>query len=178
MIHTGAGHGVRHGVFATTIGELLLVADGDALLGLYFPDHKYPPKADEIGEDLGFEPDDATLADAARQLREYLAGERRDFEVKLAPRGDDFSQKVWEILLAIPFGETSTYGSIAIQLGNRALAQRVGQSVGHNPVSIIIPCHRVLGADGSLTGFAGGLEIKRTLLTIEEPSAEEAGRLF
>lgn len=174
MIHPG----VRHGVFATSIGELLLVADDDALRGLYFPDHKYPPNPDEIGDDLGFEPDDATLADAARQLREYLAGERRDFDVRLAPRGDDFSQKVWDILLQIPFGETTTYGNIAIQLGNRALAQRVGQAVGHNPVSVIIPCHRVLGADGSLTGFAGGLEIKRVLLTIEEPPAEAAGRLF
>lgn len=169
---------IRHGLVPTSLGELLLVADGDALTGLYFSDHKYPPNPDDIGEDLGFEPEDATFAQAARELREYLAGERREFEIAVAPRGDDFSQQVWEILLAIPYGETRTYGWIAERLGNRALAQRVGQSVGHNPVSIIIPCHRIVGADGSLTGFAGGLERKRTLLALEEPPAEEAGRLF
>lgn len=169
---------IRHGLVPTSLGELLLVADGDALTGLYFPDHKYPPNPDDIGEDLGFEPEDATFTQAARELREYLAGERREFEITVAPRGDDFSQQVWEVLLAIPYGETRTYGWIAEHLGNRALAQRVGQSVGHNPVSIIIPCHRIVGADGSLTGFAGGLERKRTLLALEEPPAEEAGRLF
>ena len=169
---------MRHGLVPTSLGELLLVADGDALTGLYFSDHKYPPNPDDIGEDLGFEPEDATFAQAARELREYLAGERREFEIAVVPRGDDFSQQVWEILLAIPYGETRTYGWIAERLGNRALAQRVGQSVGHNPVSIIIPCHRIVGADGSLTGFAGGLERKRTLLALEEPPAEEAGRLF
>lgn len=171
-------HGVRHGAFATSIGELLLVADGDALTGLYFPDHKYPPSPDEIGDDQGFESGDETLSDAAEQLREYLAGERRDFDVKLAPQGDDFSQQVWEVLLQIPFGETTTYGNIASRLGNIAFAQRVGQAVGHNPVGIIIPCHRVLGADGSLTGFSGGLDVKRVLLALEEPPAEDAGRLF
>lgn len=174
MIH----HGVRHGVFATSIGELLLVAEGDALRGVFFPAHKYPPSPEDIGDDLGFEPDDESLAGAAQQLREYLAGERQVFQVGLAPKGDEFSQKVWEILRRIPFGETTTYGNIAIELGNRAFAQRVGQAVGHNPVSIIIPCHRVLGADGSLTGFSGGLEIKRTLLALEEPPAADAGRLF
>lgn len=168
----------RHGTIETPLGALLLTADGDALTGLYFPKHKYPPSPDEIGDDLGGEPTDPILAEAARQLREYFAGDRRDFELPLAPRGDDFSQRVWELLLEIPYGSTSTYGRLAEQLGNRALAQRVGQSVGHNPVSIIIPCHRVLGADGSLTGFAGGLERKRWLLELEEPPAAEAGRLF
>lgn len=182
MIHHGArsgvGDGIRHGTFATTVGELLLVAADDAIVGVYFPDHTYPPCPDEIGDDLGFEPDDHILAEAARQLREYLSGERRTFNVKLAPRGDDFSQQVWGILLQIPFGETTTYGNIAVALGNRALAQRVGQAVGHNPIMIMIPCHRVLGADGALTGYAGGLEVKRTLLALEEPPAEVAGRLF
>lgn len=172
----------RHGIIDTSLGELLLVAvdDGmtDGLAGVYFPAHTYPPSPDEIGERVDEVSSDPVLGAASRQLREYLAGGRSAFEIPLAPRGDDFSQRVWEILREIPYGETTTYGRIAERLGNRALAQRVGQAVGHNPVSIVIPCHRVLGADGSLTGFAGGLERKRALLELEEPDAAEAGRLF
>lgn len=167
----------RHTFASTSIGELLLVADGDALTGLYFEGHKYPPPADAIGEGVG-EVADPVLRRAAIEIQEYLAGERHEFSVPLAPVGDTFSQQVWRILLQIPYGETTTYGAIAEQLGNRSLAQRVGQSVGHNPISIIVPCHRVLGADGSLTGFAGGLERKRALLELEEPPASETGRLF
>ncbi|RKQ85763.1 methylated-DNA-[protein]-cysteine S-methyltransferase [Mycolicibacterium mucogenicum 261Sha1.1M5] len=168
----------RHGTFATSLGELLFVAEGGALTGIYFPEHRYPPDPDSIGEDLGSEPDDSVLAEAARQLRDYLAGERTEFDIALAPRGDDFSQQVWTMLQQIPYGATTTYGELAVALGNRALAQRVGQAVGHNPVSVVIPCHRVLGADGSLTGFAGGLDRKRALLQLEEPDAATAGRLF
>lgn len=168
----------RHGRFASELGELLLVADGPALTGLYFEGHQYPPKPDEIGDDLGGEPDDAVLAEAARQVRDYLAGERRDFDVAVEARGDDFSRRVWDMLREIPFGETTTYGALAKRLGSTGLAQRVGQSVGHNPLCIVIPCHRVLGADGSLTGYAGGLERKRALLALEEPDAADAGRLF
>lgn len=169
---------IRHGIFPTSLGDLLFTAEGDALTGIYFPDHRYPPSQETMGEDLGFEPEDTVLTETARQLREYLLGERTTFDVPLAPHGDDFSQQVWNILIDIPYGSTTTYGEIAVRLGNRALAQRVGQSVGHNPVSIIIPCHRVLGADGSLTGYAGGLDRKRTLLELEEPEPEAAGRLF
>ncbi|MGO3147521.1 MAG: methylated-DNA--[protein]-cysteine S-methyltransferase [Leucobacter sp.] len=170
--------GARYGTFDTSIGALLLTAEDGALTGVYFPDHTYPPDAEAIGEDLGAEPADEVLRRAAKQLREYLAGTRNNFDLTLAPRGNAFSQQVWEILQQIPRGTTTTYGRIAEQLGNRALAQRVGQAVGHNPISIIIPCHRVVGADGSLTGFAGGLDRKRTLLALEEPSAEASGRLF
>ena len=170
--------GIRHGTFSTRLGDLLLVADGGALTGVYFEGHSYPPAEDAIGDDLGADPDDALLAEAARQLREYLSGDRRDFDLMLAPVGDESSQRVWEILLGIPYGATTTYGAIADRLGSRGLAQRVGQAVGHNPVSIIIPCHRVLGADGSLTGYAGGLERKRFLLALEEPPAAESDRLF
>ncbi|KAM9863303.1 methylated-DNA--[protein]-cysteine S-methyltransferase [Leucobacter sp. BZR 635] len=170
--------GTRHGLFATSLGELLLVAEGPAIVGLYFADHRYPPHPEEIGEDLGSEPDDAPLGEAARQLREYLSGERTEFALALAPRGDEFSQQVWALLGNLPFGTTTTYGELAVALGNRALAQRVGQAVGHNPLCVLIPCHRVLGADGSLTGYAGGLDRKRVLLTLEEPAPESAGRLF
>lgn len=165
---------MTHTRIPTPLGELLLVAESGALTGLYFPDHRYPPAADSIGADGS----DPVFNDAAHQLAEYFAGERTDFDLPLAPRGDEFSQAVWAILCAIPFGETTSYGAIARELGNPALAQRVGQAVGHNPISIIVPCHRVLGADGSLTGFAGGLERKRFLLELEEPVSAKAERLF
>lgn len=168
----------RHGRFETSLGKLLLVAESHALTGVYFPDHRYPPAPEHLGEDVGLEPEDAVLAEAARQLREYLRGERTAFDLPLAPLGDEFSQQVWSMLGDIPYGATTTYGELAVALGNRALAQRVGQAVGHNPVSIIVPCHRVLGADGSLTGYAGGLERKRALLELEEPEPAAAGRLF
>ena len=169
---------LRHGTFDSSLGELLLAAEGDALVGLYFADHKHPPKPENLGEQIGFEPHDETLQHAAHQLREYLRGERRTFDVQLAPHGDDFSQTVWSLLKDIPYGRSTTYGTLAEQLGNRSLAQRVGQAVGHNPIMIMIPCHRVLGADGSLTGYAGGLDRKRELLQLEEPPAALADRLF
>ena len=167
----------RHTTVSTTLGELLLVAEGDALAGIYFPQHTYPPKPEALGERVD-EASDPFFADLARQLREYLAGERTVFEIPIATSGDAFSEKVWAILREIPYGTTITYGAIAERLGGRGLAQRVGPAVGHNPISIVVPCHRVVGADGSLTGFAGGLSRKRTLLELEEPSEASAARLF
>ncbi|HUH53211.1 MAG TPA: methylated-DNA--[protein]-cysteine S-methyltransferase [Microbacteriaceae bacterium] len=122
--------------------------------------------------------DDILLTNTLLQLKEYLDGIRTVFSLPLSPEGNEFSNQVWQILLSIPYGSTTTYGTIASELGNPYLAQRVGQAVGHNPISIIIPCHRVLGADGSLTGYVGGLEIKRQLLALEEPAAVSANRLF
>lgn len=180
----------RHAYVPTRLGDLLLVASdaapavagsvspaADALIGLYFEGHWYPPSPETIGERVD-EHADPLIARAARELREYLAGERREFGVPVRTAGDPTSERVWERLRRIPYGETVTYGRIATELGNRGLAQRVGQAVGHNPVSIIIPCHRVVGADGSLTGFAGGLDRKRALLALEEPAPESVGRLF
>lgn len=112
------------------------------------------------------------------ELDEYLAGQRTQFTIAVQPQGNDFSQEVWALLQEIPYGETMTYGEIAQQLGNKHLAQRVGQVVGRNPVSIIIPCHRVIGSDGSLTGYAGGLDRKRFLLELEEPAEVTETRLF
>lgn len=179
----------RHAYAPTTLGDLLLVAErdetggtsagdaADAIIGVYFEGHWYPPEEGAIGERVDpFE--DPLLAQAARELREYLAGERRSFDVPVRARGDALSEQVWQRLRRIPYGTTITYGTIATELGNRNLAQRVGQAVGHNPISIIIPCHRVLGADGSLTGFAGGLDRKRALLDLEEPEPSSVGRLF
>lgn len=167
----------RHAYIDTELGGMLLVAHDDALSGAYFEGQKYPPAADAIGEAVSLE-EDRLLAQAAAEMRAYLTGERRSFDVPIAPQGDEFSQRVWQILLRIPYGTTVTYGAIADELGSKGLSQRVGQSVGHNPLSVIVPCHRVLGADGSLTGYAGGLDRKRALLSLEEPDAADAGRLF
>ena len=167
----------RHAYIDTELGGMLLVAHDDALTGAYFEGQKYPPAADAIGDVVSIE-EDRLLAQATTEMRAYLAGERDSFDVPIAPQGDEFSQRVWQILLRIPYGETVTYGAIADELGSKGLSQRVGQSVGHNPLSVIVPCHRVLGADGSLTGYAGGLDRKRALLALEEPDAAEAGRLF
>ena len=167
----------RHAYIDTELGGMLLVAHDNVLTGAYFEGQKYPPAADAIGDVVSIE-EDRLLSQAASEMRAYLAGERRSFEVSFAPQGDEFSKRVWQILLRIPYGETVTYGAIADELGSKGLSQRVGQSVGHNPLSVIVPCHRVLGADGALTGYAGGLDRKRALLTLEEPDAAEAGRLF
>lgn len=162
----------------------MLVTDGEALTGLYFPDHTYPPNADSIGECVAIDDaideaaKDPLLLQAADELRDYLAGYRQQFDVPISPRGDEFSLAVWQHLLAIPYGQTTSYGAIARSLGRREFAQRVGQAVGHNPLCIFIPCHRVLGADGSLTGYAGGLERKRALLDLEEPEEAQLERLF
>lgn len=167
----------RHAYVATSLGELLFVAEDEALAGLYFPQHWYPPAADEVGVPVDTS-DDAVIGSAAVQVCEYLDGSRESFDVPVVTHGDEFSEQVWTLLREIPYGQTTTYGALAERLGNRQLAQRVGQSVGHNPVSIVIPCHRVVGADGSLTGFAGGLERKRALLDLEEPEQARAARLF
>ena len=167
----------RHAAVHCTLGTVTLVARGSALAGLYFPDHRHPPRADALGERVDAE-NDPVLGRAARELDEYLRGERHDFEVAVNAEGDDFSRRVWSMLQEIPYGETTTYGALAAELRNRHLAQRVGQAVGRNPLCVFIPCHRVVGSDGSLTGYAGGLERKRTLLTLEEPVAASAARLF
>ncbi|WP_116116284.1 methylated-DNA--[protein]-cysteine S-methyltransferase [Austwickia chelonae] len=167
----------RHAHVATVLGELLLVTDAENLVGVYFPDHRHPPSATEIGERTDEEADEV-IAWTARELREYLSGERRVFDIPTAAAGNEFSERVWALLREIPYGATTTYGALAEELGNKAFAQRVGQAVGRNPLSIVVPCHRVVGADGSLTGFAGGLDRKRFLLGLEESGADRAGRLF
>lgn len=167
----------QHARIATGLGELTLVSDGQALTGLYFPHHWYPPKPDQIGP-LVDAATDPLFAALATQLDDFLAGERTDFDVPVRTRGDEFQEQVWALLAQIPYGSTSTYGMLAEQLGNRALAQRVGQAVGHNPVSVIVPCHRVVGSTGKLTGYAGGLDRKRQLLELEQPADARVGMLF
>jgi methylated-DNA-[protein]-cysteine S-methyltransferase len=111
--------------------------------------------------------DAARTAHVERQLAEYFAGQRRSFDLELAPRGTPFEQEVWAALRAIPFGETRSYGEIAAALGRPGAARAVGRANGANPIPIVVPCHRVLGSDGSLTGFGGGLEAKERLLELE-----------
>ena len=140
------------------IGEILLTADAGALTRLYMS----PFDVDPI-----WEHDPAALAEPARQLAEYFAGERTEFELELRPAGTAFQQGVWELLLGIPYGETTTYGALAAALGDPRKVRAVGLANGRNPISIVVPCHRVIGADGSLVGYGGGLERKRTLLALE-----------
>jgi len=125
--------------------------------------------------------DDAAIAHVRRQVDEYSAGDRLDFELELAPTGTPFQKKVWEALLTIPFGETRSYGQIARAIGQPQAARGVGSANHANPIALIVPCHRVIGADGSLTGYGGGLPLKRALLEHEaahRPAALRTGTLF
>ena len=140
------------------IGPLLITAADGALTRLYMAPFDIDP---------AWEHDPAALAAPARQLAEYFAGERQAFELELRPAGTAFQRAVWDLLLEIPFGETTTYGALAATLGDPRKVRAVGLANGRNPISIIVPCHRVIGADGSLVGYGGGLERKRTLLAHE-----------
>jgi methylated-DNA-[protein]-cysteine S-methyltransferase len=163
----------RHTRIETILGELTLVADGDTLTGLYFPHHWYRPAI--VG---AFVSGDPFFAGVASQLDDYLAGRRTSFDLPVALAGDEFQRRVWDLLTEIPYGSTTTYGALAARLGDPTLARLVGQAVGRNPVSIVVPCHRVVGKDGRLTGYAGGLRRKQQLLDLEEPALAKAGRLF
>ncbi len=168
----------RHAIVSTELGDLTLVAADDALIGVYFPHHWVKPDPATLGEAVNVD-EDPVLAQARRQLDEYLAGERDDFDLPITLQGgDEFQRRVWAMLDEIPRGETTTYGELAERLGDKQLAQLVGQAVGRNPVSIIVPCHRVVGKDGKLTGYAGGLKRKQFLLDLEEPATVKAARLF
>ncbi len=156
----------RHAITPTPVGELTLVASGDALTGVYFPRHWPKPGTGTFGERVSTVAD-ALLSSAARQLDEYFAGERTSFNVPITTNGNAFQERVWSLLREIPFGETATYGDLAHRLGDRSLARDIGQAIGQNPLSIVVPCHRVVGKDGTLVGYAGGLERKRALLELE-----------
>ncbi len=146
------------------IGRLTLTSDGTALTGLYMGSPSKPPPRTA---DWVMDPTAAPLPEAVRQLREYFAGERRAFDLPLCLSGTDFQKLVWRQLTAIPFGETWSYGQLAKSLGNPSACRAVGLANGKNPIAIIVPCHRVIGADGTLTGFGGGLPRKEWLLTHE-----------
>jgi methylated-DNA-[protein]-cysteine S-methyltransferase len=156
----------RHTVLATAIGDLTVVREGDLLTGLYFPHHWYRPDPATFGPRTG-----RGFEDVAGQLEEYLAGSRTRFDLPLDPRGTRFQLRVWELIAQIPYGQTTTYGDLARRLGGPEAAQEVGAAVGRNPLSILIPCHRVIGSTGKLTGYAGGLKRKRMLLDLEQGPA-------
>jgi len=146
------------------IGRLLLLCDGEALTGLYMDTSGSPPP-----DTRGWR-DDASagpLPAAVLQLGEYFSGKRRAFDLPLRLRGTSFQERVWRTLLEIRYGETLSYGELARRIGNPNASRAVGLANGRNPVSIVVPCHRVIGADGSLTGYGGGLSAKRWLLAHE-----------
>ncbi|WP_230208850.1 methylated-DNA--[protein]-cysteine S-methyltransferase [Nostocoides sp. HKS02] len=165
-----------HTVMASPVGDLTLVAEDGALVRLTMDRQKHAPDASDPAE-LG-ERDDDGFGVARTQLGEYFAGTRTTFDLPLAPHGDPFKQQVWALLREIPYGETRTYGELARALGDVNLSQAVGSANGRNPIGIIVPCHRVIGSDGSLVGYAGGLDRKRFLLALEEPQAVRDARLF
>jgi methylated-DNA-[protein]-cysteine S-methyltransferase len=167
----------RHTVIESPLGELTLVANDDALTGVYFRHHWHAPAADAMGQCVEATADE--LFDRTKkQLDEYLAGHRTQFDLPVAQAGEPSQQRVWDLLSDIAYGQTTTYGELAAKLADGTTAYEVGQAVGRNPLSIIIPCHRVVGKDGTLTGYAGGLKRKRFLLDLEEPVPAAAGRLF
>jgi len=160
----------RHLVMEQTpIGPLTLVADGDDLTGVYMATHKHSPERDRFGERVEQDP---VLSDAARQLTEYFAGEREEFNLPLRPEGTDFQQRVWRALCDIPYGRTWSYGELAQHIDRPSASRAVGLANGRNPISIIIPCHRVIGASGSMTGYGGGIERKQWLLAHERHAEE------
>jgi methylated-DNA-[protein]-cysteine S-methyltransferase len=162
-------------VYESPLGPLTLVGDDDGLSAMYFRGHSGP--LEEATRDPG------PFADAMTQLEEYFAGERQRFQLALALAGTPFQRRVWAALAQIPYGRTCSYGELAAQIGRTDRVRAVGAAVGRTPVPIIVPCHRVIGADGSLTGYGGGIQRKQALLDLESrvrgggaPPAVWAGR--
>ena len=155
---------------STALGPITIASDGNSITGLWMEGQKY--FALTLGDDVVKEQELDVFKLTKKWLDDYFSGKNPEVNLPLAPKGSDFRQKVWDILLAIPYGGLATYGEIAKKLesvsGKGASAQAVGGAVGHNPISIIIPCHRVVGTGGSLTGYAGGIEKKIQLLELEK----------
>lgn len=156
------------------VGRLLLAASDDALVAIEFTDNRHPVKRDGGWR----EGDNAVLRETQRQLREYFGGVRQRFALPLAPRGTAFQCAVWDALATIPYGATWSYRDLAVRIGKTDATRAVGAANGRNPIPIVLPCHRVIGADGSLTGFGGGLPTKRFLLELEGALPREAADLF
>lgn len=154
------------------IGALTLIATDDALRALYMVDHRHAPSVETYGDRVAA--GNGVFAAATEQLGEYFDGDRREFDMPTAPVGTDFQLAVWHQLRQIPYGQTWTYGRIAERLGNPRAVRAVGLANGRNPLSIVVPCHRVIGANGAMTGFGGGIERKEYLLGLEKavPAAQ------
>ncbi|KUI11442.1 cysteine methyltransferase [Mycobacterium sp. GA-1285] len=154
------------------VGELTLAGRNGRLMHLRMVDQTYEPSRE------GWEPDAGAFPDAVEQLEAYFAGELTEFDLELDMVGTTFQKKVWAALLTIPYGATRSYGEIARQIGAPGAFRAVGLANGHNPIGIVVPCHRVIGANGSLTGYGGGLDRKRALLEMEKSRVSPALRLF
>ena len=144
------------------VGRLLLAADDEGLLEIAFGEGRTAPVVDPLWTEGG-----TLLREPVRQLKAFFTGELRDFDLPLKPRGTAFQQRVWKLLREIPFGETISYGKLARRVGNPAASRAVGLANGSNPIAIVIPCHRVIGSNGKLTGYGGGLDNKRWLIDFE-----------
>ena len=171
----GAERVLYHHTLDSPIGGLLLMGDGEALCGVHFQAGPHPTKLrKEWVEDA------RPFREVVRQLKAYFDGRLKAFDLPLAPQGTEFQMQVWRTLRKIPYGRTRSYGEIARHLGQPEASRAVGAANGQNPIPVIIPCHRVIGADGSLTGFGGGLPIKRKLLALEGalPPSERQSKLF
>jgi methylated-DNA-[protein]-cysteine S-methyltransferase len=160
-----------HKIIASPVGKLKLVASGDGLAAILWENDN--PRRVRLGKTIE-DKSHPVLLETERQLKQYFAGKRKEFSLPLVPAGTDFQRQVWETLLGIPFGETRSYGQLAKQLGNPRASRAVGAANGRNPISIIVPCHRVIGSSGRLTGFAGGLDVKAHLLDLENPGRRSA----
>jgi methylated-DNA-[protein]-cysteine S-methyltransferase len=161
---------IHYRTIDSPIGPLALAGTGRVLTHLRMVDQSHEPsRADWV-------PDDRAFPEAVDQLNAYFAGERTDFDVELSLTGSAFQRRVWQALMTIPYGETRSYGEIAEQIGASGAARAVGLANGRNPIAIIVPCHRVIGASGSLIGYGGGLDRKRSLLELER--SRIAGNLF
>ncbi len=155
-----------HVTVDSPVGPLTLVAADGALAGLYMNEQRHRPADERFGVP-GADQDGELFAEVSQQLKQYFAGERADFDLRLALRGTPFQQRVWAALQDIPYGQTVSYGQLADQIGQPSASRAVGLANGKNPIGIIVPCHRVVGADGSLTGYGGGIERKQYLLAHE-----------
>ncbi|MCV7088573.1 methylated-DNA--[protein]-cysteine S-methyltransferase [Mycobacterium interjectum] len=163
---------ISYRTIESPIGLLTLAGRSPVLTNLRMVDQTYEPNR------AGWSPDARAFDAAVEQLGAYFAGELTDFDIELELRGTEFQRRVWRALLTIPYGETRSYGEIAEQIGAPGSARAVGWANGHNPIAIVVPCHRVIGAGGSLTGYGGGLDRKRTLLDLEKKRAPADLTLF
>ncbi len=156
---------VLSGYIDTPLGEAILMAEENRVVEFYFTGQRPDPGP---GADRRHAPDSPVLEEAKRQIGEYFLKKRKSFSIPTDPKGTDFQRRVWEVLKEVPYGETLSYQEIAFRIGeNRNYARAVASAIAQNPVMILIPCHRIIGTDGSLTGYAGGLDRKKALLELE-----------
>ena len=155
---------IRYATFSTQLGTVYATLEGESLTGIYFEGGRHAPA---IASDWREDATAAPFRSLAAQLLEYVEGERKAFDLPLAPKGTPFQMRVWSEIARIPFGRTITYAELASRSGAPDAVRAAGAATGRNPLSIVVPCHRVLGSDGSLTGYAGGMERKRRLLELE-----------